>query len=119
MSCAAACDGAPAAAAAGALVGGASPPAGATLTTRMVPLSGVGGAAVWEQVFWFALPRPAEGGAKLEFELLGSSDKKWVPPWGPECAAAGWGSDTERRGRFRGLAGLSRRKRPDSRRPTP
>jgi hypothetical protein len=78
MACPAACDGAPAAAAASPLIGSAAPAAGAGLTTRMVPLSAPGGVAVWEQVFWFALPRPAEAGAKLEFELVASPDKKWA-----------------------------------------
>jgi len=74
MSCAAACDATPSAAAAGALVGAAAAPAGASLTTRMVPLSLT--CAVWEQAFWFALQRPADAGAKVEFELMASGDKK-------------------------------------------
>lgn len=76
MACAAASDASPSAAAGLAVVGASGPPAGAGVTTRMVPLAGPAGAAVWEQVFWFALPRPAEGGAKVEFELMASGDKK-------------------------------------------
>lgn len=74
MSCAAATDAAPSAAAS--LTGGAAPPPGAAATTRMVPLCGLNGCAAWEQAFWFAVPRPAEAGAKVELELMASPDKK-------------------------------------------
>ncbi|KAI8463209.1 MAG: hypothetical protein J3K34DRAFT_527166 [Monoraphidium minutum] len=74
MSCAAATDGAPGAAAS--LTASAAPPPGAAVTTRMVPLCGANGCAVWEQVFWFALQRPADVDAKVEFELMASTDKK-------------------------------------------
>jgi hypothetical protein len=79
MSCAAGSDAAPSAAAAGAAaalvgVGGAAAPSGASITTRMVPLSMT--CAVFEQPWWLALPRPADAAAKVEFELMASSDKK-------------------------------------------
>lgn len=86
MSCPSACDGV--ATASGAVVGSAAP-GGAAQSTRMVPLCGLSAAAVWEQLFWFALPRPADVGAKVEFELMASRDKQWVVwprQFSPYCA---------------------------------
>jgi hypothetical protein len=46
-------------------------------TTRMVGL-GRKGEAVWGQVVWLAVERPAPAASKLELELYSSRDKRWV-----------------------------------------